>query len=102
MNPSHYRTTTYLFAQLQEPHHLQCLLDVGDLLPQSLHAPLCVHLHELVFGDHLLEAAQGGLDFCAGGDIVADIVDEGGNGDSPRVGLRCYWTVEGLVGLLVG
>lgn len=32
-----------------------------------------------------MKRAQGGLDFCAGVDIVGDIVDEGGDGDSTRV-----------------
>jgi hypothetical protein len=50
---------------------------------------LGVDLHELVLGDHLLERAEGRLDLLAGGDIVADIVDEGCDGDSARVGLCC-------------
>lgn len=82
----------YLLAHLQEPHHLQCLLDIGDLLAQALPAALRVHLHELVFGDHLLEGAEGRLDLRAGGDVVAHIVDEGGHGDPACVGLCCYRT----------
>lgn len=80
----------YLRAQLQEPHHLQRLPDIRDLLPQTLAAALGVHLHELVLGDHLLEGAEGRLDFLARGDVVADIVDEGCDGDPARVGLCCY------------
>lgn len=91
----------YLLAQLQEPHHLQRLLDIGDLLPQTLAAALGVHLHELVLGDHLLEGAEGRLDFLAGGDVVADIVDEGCDGDPARVGLCCYRAVGGGVSFLV-
>lgn len=81
---------SYLLAQLQEPHHLQRLFDIRDLLAQALAAALRVHLHELVLGDHLLEGAEGRLDFLAGGDVVADIVDEGGDGDPARVGFCCY------------
>lgn len=77
----------YLLAQLQKPNHLKRLLDIGDLLAQSLATALGVDLHELVLGDHLLERAEGRLDLLAGGDVVADIVDEGGDGDSARVGL---------------
>jgi hypothetical protein len=88
----------YLLAQLQEPHHLQRLFDIGNLLAQTLGPALGVHLHELVLGDHLLEGAEGRLDFLAGGDVVADIVDEGGDGDPARVGLCCYRAgLEGLV-----
>ncbi len=57
--------STHLFPQLQKPHHLQGLLDVGDLLAQSLPAALGVDLHELVLGDHLLEGPEGGLDLVA-------------------------------------
>lgn len=57
--------STHLFPQLQKPHHLQGLLDIGDLLAQSLPAALGVDLHELVLGDHLLEGAEGGLDLVA-------------------------------------
>ena len=88
----------YLFAQLQEPHHLQRLLDIWNLLAQPLPAALGVHLHELVLGDHLLERAEGRLDLGAGGDVVADIVDEGRYGDPVRVCLCCDRAVmEGLV-----
>lgn len=80
----------YLLAQLQEAHHLQRLSDIRDLLAQSLAAALGVHLHELVLGDHLLEGAEGWLDLLAGGDVVADIVDEGGDRNPARVGLCCY------------
>lgn len=86
----------YLLAQLQEPHHLQRLFDIGDLLAQALAAALRVHLHELVLGDHLLEGAESGLDFLAGRDVVADIVDEWGDGDPARVGLCCYRAVGGV------
>lgn len=57
--------STHLFPQLQKPHHLQGLLDIGDLLAQSLPAALGVDLHELVLGDHLLEGSEGGLDLVA-------------------------------------
>lgn len=88
----------YLLAQLQEPHHLQRLFDIGNLLAQALGPPLGVHLHELVLGDHLLEGAEGRLNFVAGGDVVANIVDEGGDGDPARVGLCCYRAgLEGLI-----
>jgi hypothetical protein len=50
---------------------------------------LGVDFHELVLGDHLLERAEGRLDLLAGGDVVADIVDERGDGDSSRVRLCC-------------
>jgi len=48
---------------------------------------LRVDFHELVFGDHLLEAAEGRFDVFAGRDVVGDIVDEGGDGNSAGVGL---------------
>lgn len=57
--------STHLLPQLQKPHHLQGLLDIGDLLAQTLPAALGIDLHELVLGDHLLEGAEGGLDLVA-------------------------------------
>lgn len=36
--------------------------------------------------DHLLEASKCGFDIVAGVDVVFDSVDEGGLGDSPRIG----------------
>lgn len=81
---------TYLPPHLQKPNHLQRLLDIGDLVTKANRAPLRVDFHELVFGDHLLEAAQGGLDIFAGGDVFGDVVDEGGDGDSAGVGLSGY------------
>jgi hypothetical protein len=83
----------YLLAQCQESHHFQGLSDIGDLLAQSLSAALSVHLHELVLGNHLLEVAEGGLDLLAGGNVVANIVDERCDGNSARVGLCCYRAV---------
>jgi hypothetical protein len=83
----------YLLAQCQEPDHLQSLSDIWDLLAQSLAAALSVRLHELVLGDHLLEVAESGLDFLAGGNVVANIVDERCDGNSARVGLCCYRAV---------
>lgn len=81
---------THLPSHLQKPDHFQRLLDVRDLLAQAHRAPLRVDLHELVFRDHLLEATEGGLDVVARGDVVGDIIDEGGDGDPARVCLRCY------------
>lgn len=81
---------THLPSNLQKPDHLQRLLDIWDLLAQAHCAPLRVDLHELVFRDHLLEAAEGGLDVFARGDVVADIIDEGGDGDPARVCLSFH------------
>lgn len=42
-----------------------------------------------------MEGAHGWFDFGARGDVVGDIVHEGGEGDAPRVclcsGLGCQW-----------
>ena len=86
--------STHLFPQLQKPHHLQGLLDVGDLLAQSLTPPLCVDLHELVFGDHLLEGAEGGFDLCTRRDVVGDIVNEGRDRDAAGVCFTCCCTSD--------
>ena len=80
----------YLSPQLQKPNHLKRLLNIRDLLTKAHCAPLCVHFHKLVFGDHLLEAAEGGFDIFARGDVVGDVVDEGGYGDPAGVCLGCY------------
>lgn len=77
-------------AALEEGHHLQRLFDVRDLVAQADGAVLCVHLHELVLGDHLLEVAERLFDVGAGGDVVGDIVDEGGDGDAAGVRLGGY------------
>ena len=50
-------------------------------------ASLRVDFHELILGDHLLERAESGLDLGAGGDVIGDIVDEGGFGDPARIAL---------------
>lgn len=93
----------YLSPQLQKPNHLIRLLDIRDLLTKAHCAPLCVHFHKLVFGDHLLEAAEGGFDIFARGDVVGDVVDEGSYGDPAGVCLGCYcaghcqiWYVKGV------
>jgi len=88
---------TYLPPHLQKPNHFQRLLDIGDLVTEADGAPLRVDFHELIFGDHLLEAAECGFDIFAGGDVVGDVVDEGGDGDSAGVGLGCYCAVSSLV-----
>lgn len=80
----------YLSPQLQKPNHLKRLLNIRDLLTKAHRAPLCVHFHKLVLGDHLLEAAEGGFDIFARGDVVGDVVDEGGYGDPAGVCLGFY------------
>ena len=82
--------TTHILPHLQKPDHIQRLLDIGDLLAQAYRASLRVDFHELVLGDHLLEATEGGFDIFARGDVVGDIIDERGDGDPARVCLGCY------------
>lgn len=83
-------TSTHILPHLQEPDHVQRLLDIGDLLAQTYCAPLRVDFHELVLGDHLLEATESGLDVVARGDVVGDIIDKRGDGDPAGVSLGCY------------
>ncbi len=47
-----------------------------------------VDLHELVFGDHFLEAAEGGLDVREGGDVFGDGEREGEGGMPRGFGVR--------------
>lgn len=72
-------------SHLQKPNRIQRLLDIRHLVLEPHHSSLEVLLHELVLGDQLLEAPQGGLDVGARCDIVLDLVDEGRLGDSSGV-----------------
>lgn len=81
---------TNLSPILHKPNHIQRLFNIRDLLAQSLAPSLRVYFHELVFRDHFLEGSEGGFDFCARRDIVAYIVNEGGDGNAAGVCLRCY------------
>lgn len=85
-----WRGITHILPHLQKPNHIQRLLNIGDLLAQAYRAPLRVDFHELVLGDHLLEATEGGLDVVARGDVVGDIIDERGDGDPAGVCFGCY------------
>lgn len=84
------QSQSYLSPHLYEFDHLQRLFNIGDLLAQTRRPSLCVDLHELVLGDHLLERAQCGLNVCARGNVVCYIVDEGCHGDAPGVCLGVY------------
>lgn len=84
------RVGVIIAAHLKKLDHFQRLLDIRNLFTEASRPSLCVYFHKLVFGDHLLEGAECGLDVCARRDVVGYIVDEGSDGDTARVGLGVY------------
>lgn len=92
------RVGVIIAAHLQKLDHFQRLFDIRDLFTEARRPSLCVYFHKLVFGDHLLEGAERGLDVCARRDVVGYIVDEGSDGDTARVSLGVYCSEFSAVG----